>query len=211
MQIMYREGGCETRAIYLPMRLRFRPGVLFVACTIGLVVGGYPIALPSISTPRWNITGNSARGLLGRAEAIQLQNEVLSRTDVIVPSEAFNRWLNNKLTADDRKTYPGLAFEESCYPDAWQQPFHAVRDHKLIDGRVISIGIYSLGEDGGSTTGGQDVDDINSWDRDSGDNYRRREKWYALLLFLLLAVPTTVVCYALIATAIDRRRSQRLP
>ncbi len=192
------------------MRFRFRPGVLFVACAIGLVVGGYPIALPSLSTSLWNNTGNSARGFLGHAERIQLQNEVLSRTDVIVPSEAFNRWLNNKLTADDRKTYPGLAFEESCYPDAWQQPFHAVRDHKLLDGRIILIGIYSLGEDGKSATGGQDADDINSWDRDSGDYYRRREKWNALLLFLLLAVPTTFVCYALIATATDRRRWERL-
>lgn len=188
------------------MRFRLRPGVLFVACAVGLVVGGYPIVLPSLSTSLWNNTGNSARGFLRRAELIQLQNEVLSQTDVTVPSEAFNRWLNNKLTDDDRKTYPGLTFEEGCYPDAWQQPFHAVRDHKLLDGRVISIGIYSLGEDGKSETAGQDVDDINSWDRESGEYYRRREKSRALLLFLILAVSAAVISYTMIATALDRHR-----
>ncbi|MGC3966342.1 MAG: hypothetical protein QM775_02920 [Pirellulales bacterium] len=148
----------------------------------------------------------------GEHRNISAQNELIAKNDSLIPAVALNRWLNNGLTPEDQVTYPGLPSGERCYPDAWQRPLIAVRDHKLNDGRNVPLGIYSLGEDGASNSEGQDADDISSWDENAGDFYRRREKWYAFLMFILLAVPTAVGIYALITTVKDRlRHPQRVP
>ena len=92
-----------------------------------------------------------------------------------------NQWIAS-LWSDDETHLDNFedSFEEdlSMYVDSvnysrlrlWDQPPRYVISKDLPDG----FGIYLLGEDNASRTGGNDPDDINSWNRHSIDYYYDR-------------------------------------
>lgn len=77
-----------------------------------------------------------------------------------IPSDVLDKWLAGNLNEKERAKH-GL--EDFPVLDPWGRPYRYVRDMTLPDRAVVDFGVYSLGEDGKSTSNGNDPDDISSW------------------------------------------------
>ncbi|NQU23326.1 MAG: hypothetical protein HQ567_18760 [Candidatus Nealsonbacteria bacterium] len=84
------------------------------------------------------------------------------------PEDVISQWLAGRLPANSRFA-DGLGEPPGC--DRWGNPYRFVRNVRSPDGQHMAIGVYSTGHDGVSRTGGNDPDDINSWDADSMEYY----------------------------------------
>lgn len=91
--------------------------------------------------------------------------------------------------------------------DAWGHDYVHVVDANLRAG----FGIYSCGLDGITSSGGNDEDDINTWNhRRPWDDYYarlRRRRQAVELLTGLAPLIVTVAAIALIVRAVERRRN----
>jgi len=71
----------------------------------------------------------------------------------------------------------------------------------------LDFDLYSLGQDGQSATGGNDPDDVNNWDPDSGRYYP--DPMRSLLRRMGLLVLVTIVVWRLLLEMFHRRRRRR--
>jgi hypothetical protein len=178
--------------------------LIFPAYLLGILLAGW---WASYSTrgehPHYIFALNHLRSIHG--DVLYFEERYGTGT---VSVDAINAWLAKKPLNDPRARQ--ALRDDSVELDPWGNPYHCGRDMELVDGRVIPIGIYSLGEDGLSQTQGNDSDDINSWDENAGAYYRTKiresnRKQYAIEG--LLIAPFTYV--ALLAVGFALRRMFR--
>ncbi len=165
--------------------------------TLSLAVGATSIVAanaviflngPSCSISIENATGNDVHRYAKWIE--HFDQEPYISVDLI------NRWLaGDKVQVDSNDTdlLTGIIADTQADLDGWKRPFRCVRNHVAADGRLVPVGVYSFGEDGHSTTEGNDPDDLNSWRDVSADFYgdraNRRTLWAVILLSLLCSTP----------------------
>jgi len=63
-------------------------------------------------------------------------------------------------------------------PDPWGNPYQVLNFDSSAQSSDDLIHVYSFGEDGATDSQGNDPDDINTWDSESGSVYRRRVNLY---------------------------------
>jgi hypothetical protein len=78
---------------------------------------------------------------------------------------AFNEWLTGRTPAHKELA---KKLGNSPEPDPWENPYRFVRLEKEPS---ELIGVFSLGRDAKTTSNGNDTDDLNSWDENSGAIY----------------------------------------
>ena len=118
------------------------------------------------------VTYRHSRAFIGMnsVQIVIVCSDVSVGPEAAIPEDVINQWLAGQLPANNPATqalreHPGL--------DPWGNPYRCVRNVKLPEGGMQSIGVYSMGRDGVSETNGNDPDDLNSWDRDCSDWYIR--------------------------------------
>lgn len=95
-------------------------------------------------------------------------------------------------------------------PDPWGNPYQYAEDTNAAS-RYRNFRIHSMGKDGQSSSGGNDPDDINSWDSHHREFYDRIPLWRVLIVFILIqlfiGVPVfgAVHCLHLVVRALCRR------
>lgn len=82
------------------------------------------------------------------------------------PEEVLARWLDGRGLSQAEQRRHRLSHVAGL--DAWDRAYQYTRDAVDRDGRPVGLGVYSLGKDGRTETGGNDADDVNSWNR-AGD------------------------------------------
>jgi len=140
---------------------------------------------------KWEVARTGVHNISRRVtNACMVQEE----TDVSV--DAVNDWLAGELSPADP-----LAEElgESPHKDPWQNPYRCIRFVHTYYGESRTFGVYSMGRDGVSKTNGNDTDDLNSWNSESHQWYRRdintRRLWEDLMKAVLL---TPIVYFVVI-------------
>jgi len=68
----------------------------------------------------------------------------------------------------------------------------------------LSFDLYSLGEDAQSATGGNDPDDVNSWDPESGSYYPLIDPIRTVIRYVTLLVVATVIVLRLVLGLVRR-------
>jgi hypothetical protein len=81
--------------------------------------------------------------------------------------------------------------------DPWGHPY---RYTEVTNGasRLRDFRIHSMGEDGQSASGGNDPDDINSWDNHHLNYYNRNRLWQYLITFIVIQLMFGVPVFGLI-------------
>jgi hypothetical protein len=98
---------------------------------------------------------------------------------VDVSDEEFNLWLAHRLPTEQ---VDSLALFDPPPFDIWKNPHQIRRRTNPCDAPLV----YSLGEDGMTSTDGMDADDIRGWQDRPGSWYANRESWRRAILGLVI-------------------------
>lgn len=126
--------------------------------------------------------------------ALNMDWSGVARRPFYITTLAEMNYICNALAVDDPDLTPADAAAKS---DVWGNAYVVVRSEGLVgEGKIPSrrqlpFHVYSLGEDGSTSSSGNDPDDINSWDKDSAAMYARAWRvtlalesgWGSLALF----------------------------
>lgn len=123
--------------------------------------------------------------------------------DETVTSVVNSVWLNrpaiHKLKQTDEVKFLIEEFDKTSYAIADERlgtPIYVVSNSILSnDGVIEGRGFYLVGEDGVSSSHGNDPDDINSWDRKSGSYYD--EKGSTLRFIRNVSIASVVAFFSL--------------
>ena len=144
---------------------------------------------------------------MGHPEYISAVNDVREAQDwvtfrwkmcqyvgVDVTDEEFNLWLAHRLPSEQGDR---LALFDPPPFDIWKNPHQIRRRTTPRDPPLV----YSLGEDGMTSTDGMDADDIRGWQERPGSWYANRERWqrafFGLVLLFIGLFFVTIVYVAL--------------
>lgn len=100
---------------------------------------------------------------------------------VDVTDEEFNLWLAHRLPTEQGDS---LALFDPPPFDIWKNPHQIRRRTTPRDPPLV----YSLGEDGMTSTNGMDADDIRGWQERPGSWYANRESWRRAILGLVVLI-----------------------
>jgi len=145
------------------------------------------LLVPSLGHPQWVLAINPL--LSAQADVTHrwrmLQYDGLDHSD-----EVLNRWLAQQMTVEETvqlKLYdpPGV--------DVWGNPYRVQRRRSPHDPPRV----YSLGQDGVSSSDGADPDDLCGWVARPGAGYANREPWRQGLLLGVVFICCTIVWFFL--------------
>jgi hypothetical protein len=105
--------------------------------------------------------------------------EMCQYNGVDVSDEEFNLWLAHRLPTEH---VASLTLFDPPPFDIWKNSHQIRRRTTPRDPPLV----YSLGEDGMTSTDGMDADDIRGWEERSGSWYANRESWRRAILGLVL-------------------------
>jgi hypothetical protein len=164
------------------MRFRLRFLLLIVPCiliaayfVIWHVQGYLDSKLENKSVPAWLNTYDNVTSL---SQYILEQKITLGELDIAT----LNLWFNEELPASSSTSrLLGYLDHHSWKTDCWDRPFVAVgldENHQpsADSAKAKSIGIYSVGKDGISSSQGCDPDDLASWRMDAGFSYYEQQQ-----------------------------------
>lgn len=154
--------------------------------------------------PRWTHAINDLRSLRATITGVRDGYPAISDCN------AVNRWL---ATNDDSEVGLARKISYDANLDPWERPYVFVERGASSDEMWDRVHLYSLGEDGASTTSGNDVDDINTWDEESFHYYVRRDNQATVqrhLKRLAWMFPLFTAC-GLATVRIARSRATRGP
>ena len=151
------------------------------------MIAGFFISLTTdtaIYNYGWPSVVNKTRFMAGSLQ--QMDDSARRNAKPVASVEYVNSYLAGSSDPDD------LLWLLSQPVDLWGQPYKCRRHIVMPDGTVTESGIYSLGEDGISTSNGNDPDDLNSWDEQCYSFYRRRDAVRYLLGRFIIGIPWAI-------------------
>ncbi len=180
--------------------------IRFASATVAIVVT--ILALLVVQTEEyhaWSSVVNHTRRLARDLEMLDTNAHL--EGEPVADEVSVNEYLST-----DREDNPNL-WLLSRDRDPWGSSFRVRRNITSTDGSFAPVGAFSLGEDRTTRSGGDDADDINSWDPDSVDYYMRRERNREALTqvfaFMLLGLPTYLVCSWYLKRRMHSHRTER--
>ncbi len=155
-------------------RIVFRVKDLFLLlCIIAAMIW---LLIPQRGHPAYTWAVNE---VLNVQDWVTFRWKMCQYVGVDVSDEEFNLWLAHRLPAEQ---VDSLALFDPPPFDIWANPHQIRRRTNPRDPPLV----YSLGEDGMTSTDGMDADDIRGWQERPGSWYANRERWRRAILGLVL-------------------------
>jgi len=152
--------------------------VLFLAITF-LKMWNRPLA----STPY----GRELNSIPSVQRRLELSIDFCGYSDFAVDFATVDKWISHELPSD----HPASSIMLDPPPlDSWGHPYRI----RSLESNLWESCVYSTGEDGISKTGGNDPDDIRSWDDIPLSWYYKRAYQRELKASMLFSAIVTPIC-----------------
>ena len=170
------------------MRFTIRQLMLLplVFLVVTFLVGSF--TLPALRSFPWQHETNS---ITHAQDWIESGVRYCKHSGIIVTDQTINDWISHRLSSDDPAADILMDPPRS---DAWGNPYR-IQTRESLDEKPR---VYSTGEDGLSKSGGNDPDDIRSWDEERWRWYSRRQFTREISFCMIVSAFITAAGFALL-------------
>jgi len=145
-------------------------------------------AFPALRTFRWH---HEINGITHAQDWIESGVRYCRLAEIAITGQTINDWISHRLSPDDPSAD---ILMDPPRLDAWGNPYRTQTRDSLDDKPMV----YSTGEDGLSKSGGNDPDDIRSWDELRCKWYSQRQFTREISFCMIVSAFITAVGFALL-------------